>query len=346
LVVRRYQFDASPSGFPSEYSNGRVAHVHFDNSSVTGLGHLRPRKHPTRALDLTDEPDRSPPTTLNKKRMNNMTSQILINLTIYFCCGSILSFVTYAIVKWRALENLGAFLMYCAFLLLSAGFVLRCRNYYQFNHKTFQDTNLYDVVIVFSWIILLVISVLNFKFKYRALCAFLVPFSLCGILWAQHRLDNSFTAIPTLIDTYWVMLQTMTLSLWVAAFTIACGISMFELIGFEKTCGTDYLNTKCPSLQFLSNFRINALHVGVLALVLNIWANFKFNKYVGGSYLGRDTNELWAIFSLIVYVTILHLFKYKTWVRKHAACFSICSYILIIFAYFSIIILIPRHGCY
>jgi ABC-type transport system involved in cytochrome c biogenesis permease subunit len=159
-----------------------------------------------------------------------MTSHNLIDLAIYSCYGSILLFfLSLAAVKSKILEKFGSYSTYCGFLLITIGYMLRCKKYYDLEYRHFLVTNLYDMAVFFSWAILLVIVLLDIRFNYRIISAFLVPFSIGGATWAQLKLDSAIESLHPIMKSYWLLPHTMT-------FSLSCAVQLLQLPAAFQSC--------------------------------------------------------------------------------------------------------------
>jgi cytochrome c-type biogenesis protein CcsB len=276
-----------------------------------------------------------------------MTSHDLVNLAIYSCYGSIFLFFLSLTVRSEILEKYGSYSAYCGFLFLTVGYMLRCKNYYDLGYRHFWVTDLFDMAVLFSWAILLVIILLDIRFNYRIIGAFLVPFSLWGAAWAQLKFDEPIVSLnPILMKSYWLLPHSMTLSLSCAAFAIACGISIMCLFCYKGKFRRDNegLASRFPPLDFQDSLRNKVLNVGFVLLMLSIFTGIMFSKQTWGVYWSWDSKETWSVVNWITYLIILYFLKARGWAGKPAAWLSICGFIVIIFGYIGVNVLF-NHSC-
>ena len=123
-----------------------------------------------------------------------MTSSLLFNVTTFLFLVSTLLFFVYLVSKNNSI-GLGASM--AAFIGWGAETVaigLRWKESYDMGHGHAPLSNLYESVVFFAWTIILIYGIIEIKYKYRVIGAFVLPFALLGMAWAQLGLQQRHRA--------------------------------------------------------------------------------------------------------------------------------------------------------
>src|SRR5512136_1227624 len=119
-----------------------------------------------------------------------MSSSLLFNLTTFSYMVSMLIFFAYLATKNKAVGLAGGLAAYFGWFVQTAAILLRWKESYDLGHGHAPLSNLYESVVFFSWTIILIYGVIEVKYKYRVIGAFVVPFALLGMTWAQLGLSS------------------------------------------------------------------------------------------------------------------------------------------------------------
>src|SRR5665647_3571887 len=109
---------------------------------------------------------------------------------------------------------------------------MRWKESYEQVHVHAPLSNLFESVVFFSWTIILIFLIIYFKYKYRAIGFFVVPFALFGMAWAQLGLDSGIEPLVPALQSNWLVYHVITCFLGYAAFAVACGISIMYPVSY------------------------------------------------------------------------------------------------------------------
>src|SRR5512136_790316 len=163
-----------------------------------------------------------------------MSSSLLFNVTTLAYLVSMLVFFVYLATKNKTIGLAGSLTAYLGWLAQTVAILLRWKESYDLGHGHAPLSNLYESVVFFSWTIILIYGILEMKYKYRVIGAFVVPFALLGMAWAQLRLDSGIEPLVPALQSNWLLYHVITCFLGYAAFAVACGISLMYLIKAKK----------------------------------------------------------------------------------------------------------------
>jgi cytochrome c-type biogenesis protein CcsB len=230
------------------------------------------------------------------------------------------------------------------YILAAIGFLLHTINiiirYIKGGHLPI--TNLHEASSFFSWCIILLFFVLEFRYKIDLLGAFIMPFVLILMLSSSIFPREINPSLNPVLKSYWFGIHTTLAFLGNAAFAMACGVGIMYLIQerYLKSKHLSSLFQRLPSLQVLDeiNYRLITLGFPLLTLAIItgvIWANSAW-----GTYWRWDPKEVWSLITWIIYAMVIHLRLTIGWRGKKAAIISIVGFLVVIFTFFGVNLLL------
>jgi cytochrome c-type biogenesis protein CcsB len=202
-------------------------------------------------------------------------------------------------------------------------------------------SNLYESVVFFSWTIVLIYALLDLKYSYRVIGAFVMPFALLGMAWAQLGLNTGIEPLVPALQSNWLLYHVITCFLGYAAFAVACGISIMYLIKANhdekgQIAGESGVMGMFPPIKVLDDLNYRAIMVGFPLLTLGIITGAAWANYAWGTYWSWDPKETWSLIVWFVYAAFLHARITKGWVGRRAAWLSIIGFAATIFCYLGV----------
>jgi cytochrome c-type biogenesis protein CcsB len=269
-----------------------------------------------------------------------MNSSLLFNITTFAYLISMLAFFAFLASRAKVLGTVAMTVAYGGLLAQSVAIALRWKESYDMGVGHAPFSNLYESVVFFSWTIVLIYSLLDIKYKYRVIGAFVMPFALLGMSWAQLGMNNSIEPLVPALQSNWLLYHVVTCFLGYAAFAVACGISIMYLIkaGSEKSpdgAGGGLL-AMFPPTKVLDDLNYRSIMVGFPLLTLGIITGAAWANYAWGTYWSWDPKETWSLIVWFVYAAFLHARITKGWVGKRAAWLSIIGFAATIFCYLGV----------
>jgi cytochrome c-type biogenesis protein CcsB len=202
-------------------------------------------------------------------------------------------------------------------------------------------SNLYESVVFFAWTIVLIYGILDLKYKYKVIGAFVMPFALLGMAGAQLLLHKEIEPLVPALQSNWLLYHVITCFLGYAAFAVACGISIMYLIKAkqEETQGDSPAGGivgTFPSSRVLDDLNYKAIMIGFPLLTLGIITGAAWANYAWGTYWSWDPKETWSLIVWFVYAAFLHARITRGWVGKRAAILSIIGFAATLFCYLGV----------
>lgn len=228
----------------------------------------------------------------------------------------------------KRIETLGLILTGLGAAAHVFGFGLRC-----FIAGRPPVTNMYESVI---WVSLGVVFFAFVLFKIQRhpiLLAVATALAVLGLISgdaAPTILDSSLSPlVPVLRSNYWLTVHVLTITLAYAAFALTLGLANVSLFYFLK-------NERMPKINPLNLLTYRAMQFGVVLIAAGtilggIWADYSW-----GRFWGWDPKEVWALITLLCYITILHG-RYSGWVGPFGfAVWSAVAFLSVLMAWYGV----------
>ncbi len=270
-----------------------------------------------------------------------MTSSLLFNVTTFAYLVSMLLFFAFLASRNKSLGTGGITVAYLGLLAQTTAIILRWKESYDMGVGHAPLSNLYESVVFFSWTIVLIFALLDIKYKYRVIGAFVMPFALLGMAWAQLGMNTGIEPLVPALQSNWLLYHVITCFLGYAAFAVACGISIMYLIKAKhdasgQNAGESSVMSMFPPIKVLDDLNYRAIMVGFPLLTLGIITGAAWANYAWGTYWSWDPKETWSLIVWFVYAAFLHARITKGWVGKRAAWLSVIGFAATIFCYLGV----------
>jgi len=272
-----------------------------------------------------------------------MSTQILNYVTVGYFAAMVL-FFAYLAVRSEKVALAANTLAWVGLLAHTFAIGLRWYESYQMpgdvGHAPL--SNLYESVIFFAWTILLIYVLIDLKYKQRSIGAFVLPFALFGMLWAQMSLSSNIEPLVPALQSNWLTYHVITCFLGYAAFAVACGVSimyLFKVSAEEKQAAggsISGLTALFPTSRILDDMNYKSIMIGFPLLTLGIITGAAWANYAWGTYWSWDPKETWSLIVWFVYAAFLHARITRGWAGKRAAILSIVGFAATIFCYLGV----------
>ena len=270
-----------------------------------------------------------------------MNSSLLFNVTTFAYLVSMLLFFAFMASRVKALGTAGMMIAYAGLLAQTVAIGLRWKESYDMGVGHAPLSNLYESVVFFSWTIVLIYALLDIKYRYRVIGAFVMPFALLGMAWGQLSLNSGIEPLVPALQSNWLTYHVITCFLGYAAFAVACGISIMYLIKAGSEASGDAaagsgLLAMFPPIRVLDDLNYRAIMIGFPLLTLGIITGAAWANYAWGTYWSWDPKETWSLIVWFVYAAFLHARFTRGWVGKRAAWLSVIGFAATIFCYLGV----------
>ncbi len=271
-----------------------------------------------------------------------MNSSLCFNLTTLAYMVSMVVFFVYLATRNSGVGLAGSLLAYAGLGVQTVAIALRWKESYDIGYGHAPLANLYESVVFFSWTIILIYLFIDLKYRHRVIGAFVVPFALLAMAWAQLGLNSSIEPLVPALQSNWLLYHVITCFLGYAAFAVACGVSCMYLLKarHETSSSLDVsaggLMGLFPPIRVLDDLNYRAIMVGFPLLTIGIITGAAWANYAWGTYWSWDPKETWSLIVWFIYAAFLHARFTKGWVGKRAAWLSIVGFCATIFCYLGV----------
>ncbi len=270
-----------------------------------------------------------------------MTSSMLFNATTFLFLISTILFIAFLATRNNSIGLGASSAAFIGWGVETVAIILRWKESYDMGHGHAPLSNLYESVVFFAWTIVLIYGIIELKYKYRVIGAFVLPFALLGMAWAQLGLHSGIEPLVPALQSNWLLYHVITCFLGYAAFAVACGISIMYLIkaraeGDSSDSSAGGVIGMFPAIRVLDDLNYKAIMIGFPLLTLGIVTGAAWANYAWGTYWSWDPKETWSLIVWFVYAAFLHARITRGWVGKRAAWLSIIGFAATIFCYLGV----------
>jgi len=198
-------------------------------------------------------------------------------------------------------------------------------------------TNAHEATSFFSWCIVLIFFILQFRYRVTLLSSFIMPVVFVLML-SSSMLPREIKPLSPVLQSYWLGIHTILAFLGNAAFALAFGIGSMYLVQehYVKSKQLGGLFERLPSLQTLDEINYRLITFGFPMLTFAIITGALWAESAWGSYWNWDPREVWSLMTWFIYAIILHARLAAGWRGRRAALLSILGFLTILIAFFGI----------
>jgi cytochrome c-type biogenesis protein CcsB len=253
---------------------------------------------------------------------------------IYFF--SFLGYLIFAATQNKKSGTVSTFLLAVGFIIHSVGLVFRWQETHQTGYGYVPLSNMYESLVFFSWTIVLIYLILEFKYRQKVIGVFIAPlaFLTIAIISIIPGIHPKITPLMPALQSNWLTIHVTTCFFGYAAFAVSFGISLLYLIQERKGQGAG--EKWLPSLPVLDEINYKSIVIGFPMLSLGIITGAAWANYAWGSYWSWDPKETWSLITWFIYAAFLHARITRDWRGKKAAILSVVGFAAVLFTYFGV----------
>jgi len=270
-----------------------------------------------------------------------MNSSTLLGITTFTYLFSTLLYVALVVFKAPKIGKIATFFTACAWLVQTAGILLRWSESYQMGIGHAPLTNMYESVVFFAWTIIILYLVIEVKFKTKVIGAFVVPFAFLAMAYASFSTDISKTINPLVpaLQSNWLISHVVTCFIGYAAFAAAAGLGIMYLLKNNKPTpepSNHEESTRLPSLTVLDSLIHSTMVFGFIWLTAGIITGAVWANSAWGTYWSWDPKETWSLITWFFYALTLHARYTRGWSGRRIALLAIFGFISVLFTYYGV----------
>ena len=267
-----------------------------------------------------------------------LSSQTFFNVSmaIYLIC--FLSYLIFATSRNKIVGTLSTSLLIIGLIIHSVGLVFRWLETHQTGFGYVPLSNMYESLIFFSWTIVLIYLILEFKYRQKIIGVFITPFAFLAIALTSivPSINAKITPLMPALQSNWLTIHVTTCFFGYAAFAVSFGVSILYLIRDRKSSQNESSSKWLPSTAVLDEINYKSIVIGFPMLTLGIVTGAAWANYAWGSYWSWDPKETWSLIAWFVYAAFLHARFTRDWRGRKAAILSIVGFAAVLFTYFGV----------
>lgn len=268
-----------------------------------------------------------------------MNSSTFLGITTFAYLITMVLYFYYLFFRSKTLGIIIRAATIIALLIHTTGLGLRWYESYQIGYGHIPLSNMYEALVSMSWCIVLVLILMEQKFKTETMGAFVLPIASLAMAYASlapNVRDEIEPLIPAL-QSNWLTYHVMTCFLGYAAFAVSFGASVAYLIKNKDAPPTTEDDAgSLPALEMLDELIYKANAVGFLLLGIGIITGAVWANYAWGSYWSWDPKETWSLITWLIYAAFLHARLTRGWRGRRTAILSIIGFCGVLFTFFGV----------
>jgi len=269
-----------------------------------------------------------------------MDSSQLLGITTFTYLFSTLLYVAILVFKTPRLGKIATGFTIIAWLIQTAGLILRWRESYQMGIGHAPLTNMYESVVFFAWVIIILYLLIEWKFKTKIIGAFAVPFAFLAMAYASLSTDISQTINPLVpaLQSNWLIAHVVTCFVGYAAFAVAAGLGIMYLVKnmMKKDDNSSTRFGSLPPLKVIDDIIHKTMVFGFIWLTAGIITGAVWANSAWGTYWSWDPKETWSLITWFLYAITLHSRYTRGWSGTKIAVLAIFGFMAVIFTYYGV----------
>ncbi|HAR49487.1 MAG TPA: c-type cytochrome biogenesis protein CcsB, partial [Smithella sp.] len=257
-----------------------------------------------------------------------------MNHTMILSWVTFIYFVSFVLYLFRLITGkkfwgrAASFLVWAGLIAQTIALLLRWKTSYSLGIGHVPLANLYESMVFFSWSIVLIYLIIEWRTKNKIFGVFVIPTAFLAMAYASIAPDinNRIEPLIPALQSNWLTSHVVTCFMGYAAFAIAFGCSLIYLlknIGKDNTEKLSGFSGKLPALTILDTLIYQSIALGFVFLTIGIMTGSIWAHYAWGSYWSWDPKETWSLITWLIYAIMLHSRYVRGWRGTRMAILAI-----------------------
>jgi len=196
-------------------------------------------------------------------------------------------------------------------------------------------TTTFEIAMFFSWMIVVVYFLTEWKYKIKDLGAFVIPLAFLALLLSAFMSQEATLVEET--ETFWLTLHRTLSVIGYAAFTIAFAVAIMYLIQENqvksKKLGIMYF--RMPSLEVLDKLNDKVITIGFPLFTLGFLTGAIWEAKMDQPFLAWDVTKTWPLVIVWFIYGAIFFGRLFAGVRgKKAAQGALFGFVMVVLTYF------------
>ena len=258
----------------------------------------------------------------------------MVTMVLYF--GAAVSFLAYVLRPSETLSNVSLGMTATGFASHTIALGARMSGATEVSLPGFQEA-----LSFFSWVLILVFLVVEFRHRLHVLGSFILPLALVSLVSAA-ALPETAPALTPVFRTLWVHVTLSMLGTVGFAVAFVAGVMYLIQDGLLKSKRFNVLYSKLPALDFLDHLNQQSIVTGFPLLTLGIITGALSAEFSRGSYLNWNPEQTGALVTWVFYFGVLMGRLTVGWRAKRAAYLTIIGFAGVILTLIGVVL--KSHG--
>jgi len=276
-----------------------------------------------------------------------MDNSLILSYTTFIYFLAFMAYLLGMVMNRAFFSRMGTYLSLLGFVAQTIAIILRWVESYKMGIGHAPFSNLYESLIFFTWTLMLLYLILEWRTKNRTIGTFVTPLAFLAMAYASFSPSISTHIQPLIpaLKSNWLISHVITCFFGYAAFAMSFGISIMYLLKRLDTSDRGSLFLKLiPSKAVLDDLNYQMVVIGFLMLTLGIITGSVWAHSAWGSYWSWDPKETWSLITWLVYASVIHTRLVKGWTGKKIAILSIVGFVCVLCTYFGVNYLAGLHS--
>jgi cytochrome c-type biogenesis protein CcsB len=258
----------------------------------------------------------------------------MVTMALYFAAAT--SFLAYVLRPSETLSNASLAMTATGFASHTIALGARMSGATEVSLPGFQEA-----LSFFSWVLILVFLVVEFRHRLHVLGSFILPLALVSLVSAA-ALPETAPALTPVFRTLWVHVTLSMLGTVGFAIAFVAGLMYLIQDGLLKSKKFNVLYSKLPALDFLDHLNQQSIVTGFPLLTLGIITGALSAEFSRGSYLTWNPEQTGALVTWVFYFAVLMGRLTVGWRAKRAAYLTIIGFAGVILTLIGVVL--KSHG--
>ncbi|MCU0581243.1 MAG: c-type cytochrome biogenesis protein CcsB [Syntrophales bacterium] len=269
-----------------------------------------------------------------------MADTQILSIVTFIYLGGFLAYLVHLVSGKPSVGLFGTGALAAGFIAHTVALLLRWKAAYAVGYDHPPLTNFYESLIFFSWTIILLYLIMEWRTRTRILGLFVVPVAFLCLAFASLSPDMNTRIQPLIpaLQSNWLTSHVLTCFMGYAAFTTAFGTGILFLIGDlgKNRIRTAKILTLIPQADLLEELIYKSVLLGFILLTLGIFTGSVWAHYAWGSYWSWDPKETWSLITWLIYAVLLHGRYAQGWRGRRLAVTALVGFAAVLFTYLGV----------
>ncbi|MFO7987834.1 MAG: c-type cytochrome biogenesis protein CcsB [Desulfatiglandaceae bacterium] len=276
-----------------------------------------------------------------------MINSIILSYTTFIYFAAFFLYLLCMVMGRTGFGRLATLATLVGLIAQSLAIVLRWIESYQLGIGHAPFSNLYESLIFFTWTIIFLYMIVEWRTKNRTLGTFVTPLAFLAMAYASFSpgISSKIQPLVPALKSNWLISHVITCFFGYAAFGLSFALSIMYLLKQRDTPEKKNLFLRLiPEQSILDELNYQMIVIGFLMLTLGIITGSVWAHSAWGSYWSWDPKETWSLITWLIYASMIHSRMVRGWKGRKIAYLSFIGFCCVLFTYFGVNYLAGLHS--